>query len=58
MTTAQFNASVQAEIRLLIAKAEAEYESEQQRDEYTPGFCEWFSRKLESTHTPCQKQNE
>ena len=50
MTTEQFNSSVQREIRRLIAKAEAEYALEQQQDEYTPGFCEWFSRKLESTH--------
>jgi len=45
MSTKQFNASVQAEIRRLIAKAELEYEREQ-RERQMPGFFEWFSKRL------------
>jgi len=52
MTANKFNASVQAEIRRLIAKAEREYEAEQ-RARQMPGFCEWLSSKLklERKHT-------
>jgi len=45
MSNEQFNKSVQAEIRRLIAKAEREYEAEQ-RARQMPGFCEWLSNKL------------
>ena len=52
MSNEQFNKSVQAEIRRLIAKAEREYEAEQ-RARQMPGFCEWLSNKLklERKHT-------
>jgi len=45
MSSEQFNKSVQAEIRRLIAKAEREYEAEQ-RERQMPGFFEWLSNKL------------
>ena len=46
MSNEQFNSQVQADIRRLIAKAEKEYEAQQARDEYTPGFCQWLSSKI------------